>query len=432
MASESDKLADAMNELKLETGPPPAAPSEVPLHPTGEVIESEDGAHRYKIGPLVEKKSHYDVYAAESLNPEDAASKLNFEARTYDFTNITKRVKKYRDRAMARSAHRQLLSGKWQHLTLVIYRQPTQNDHDHDHDDQNSAAPTPDPDDGKEPAWVDTILLPLYFAFAKRDAVHGSNPALNSRPEFRDRLKVYLDKQPGTFENADELDEFIDLKLDELHFLRKLQENIEKIETSRNAEYLKAMRDLQERGGMDDLSQGKGPQTVTQLISATAKAVDVATAKERCRVAKAVRKVLPAVLEALEKTCSRLEELRDMARDQEIQLAAVNRVAKVLKKVRMQGEWVRAVFPGSPFYLEISDEQQEAVGELLKLKVASPYVGQPVSGMAIGAIDAALDPKWLAQEHEEVEGIRLRLLGECKEMLSNISLNQEVLDLDGE
>ncbi|KAK3688729.1 hypothetical protein B0T22DRAFT_460141 [Podospora appendiculata] len=49
----------------------------------------------------------------------------------------------------------------------------------------------PNPNDVAEPSWINTILLPLYHAFGKRDEVENT-PALANDPQLRAGLMDYI------------------------------------------------------------------------------------------------------------------------------------------------------------------------------------------------------------------------------------------------
>ena len=109
-------IAGAMERVPIE--PPGPGSRERNSNGTLTGVLIEDGKNKFRIEALLTRTNHADVYCVTSLTSDAQC----LEARAYNLINIPKHLRQYRARNMRRMSSRKVLRTKWQHLEVVLYR----------------------------------------------------------------------------------------------------------------------------------------------------------------------------------------------------------------------------------------------------------------------------------------------------------------------
>ncbi|KAI0521191.1 hypothetical protein F5B22DRAFT_565669 [Xylaria bambusicola] len=100
-----------------------------PKHPELKDLVGAVFDQKFKIGQFIHEEYHFLAFSVESVPTPEIECGLNkdqnmcnFQARVYDFNNLSPKIKAYRSRNLKRIAKRTIVSENWRNRVVVIYR----------------------------------------------------------------------------------------------------------------------------------------------------------------------------------------------------------------------------------------------------------------------------------------------------------------------
>lgn len=342
--------------------------------PCGEVILGG----KYKLEKLLREDHHADVYSVWSIPRNSSVEGL--EARVYVVESIPDKLRHYRLRSIKRLSSRTVLELRENGLVVVLYKvesasaedsnigipsEPTSRNDKQVDKTQNTKTQQKSAHQREtarlrqlerrklnrqkeqqkkiesnrsdcesvvegvqeEKDEEETLYVLLHLAYNDRPELRQQLP-----PASRSVLEKYLQSQPLKFEDDDEMDAFMAVKLGEALFLSRQEKKLPDIEKRRKKEYADLLRQqLLLRNGSEAYQSMQNRVTMAQ---------------HKLRVIRHVQQLLPKVIADADKLYRDLKQRLKLARE----------LKKEIEKLRgLSGEWDR-LKRRVVFYEKISQE----------------------------------------------------------------------------
>jgi hypothetical protein len=360
--------------------------------PCGEVMH--DG--QYKLEKLLRKDHHADVYSVWSI-PRDSSVE-GLEARVYVVEDIPDKLRQYRLRSIKRLSSRSVLEVRKNRLVIVLYKveggsvegpangmvsEPTprkdergertqdaktqqksdrqretarlrqlerrkcrrqkeqQNKTESNRSDSERVVEGVQEENDEE----ETLYVLLHLAYNHRPELRQQLP-----PASRVALEKYLQSQPLKFEDDDEMDAFMAIKLREVLFLGRQEKKLPDIEKRRKREYADLLK--------QHLLLHNGSEAYKSMQNR------VTIAQHKLRVIRHVQELLPKVIGDAEKLYRDLKQRLKLVRElkgkiEELRALSTER-DRLKRNVVFCEKISQEVVPGSGPYAQAVSQLQTA------------------------------------------------------------------------
>jgi hypothetical protein len=355
---------------------------------------------QYKLEHMLREENHATVYSISSIMASDA-SPDELEARTYVIEGIPDELRKYRLRNIKRLSSRTVLKVPWNGLIVVVYkvasmkiesykdgmlvkigseverqsdkRQQTKargkSDLQREKDrlrqserrknrrkqERLKAGCDENRSEAVEQVFQETtdeeevLYLLLHLAYNRRPELRQQLP-LPSRIQ----LENYLQKQPLQFEDASEMENFMEVKLREVVFLGQQEKRLPNVEKRRKEEYADLL--------IQQISLPKGSEAYKLMHDRCI------MAQGKLRVVQNAQKVLPKVIAGAEKVYRDMKRavklVHDLQEEKEQLQALSDDWRRLNRKVAFCEKVSKEVVPGSEPYAHAMSNLQVAEEEL--------------------------------------------------------------------
>ena len=360
--------------------------------PYGDVILDS----QYKLEKLLEKGHHADVYSVLSIPRNSSVEGL--EARVYVVEDIPDKLRQYRLRSIKRLSSRTVLEVQKNGLVVVLYKVDSASVEGSKN--RMHSEPTPQNDErGERTQKAKTQLKSDHQRETTRlrqlerrklnrqkeqqkktesnrsdsegvfEVIQGEKDeeetlyvllhlAYNHRPELRQQLppasrvvlEKYLQSQPLKFEDDNEMDAFMAIKLREVLFLGRQEKKLPEIEKRRKKEYADLLKQhLLLRNGSEAYKSMQNRVTM---------------AKHKLMVIRHVQQLLPKVIGDADKIYrdlkQRLKLVRELKEEIEELRALSSEWDRLKRKVVFCEKISHQVVPGSGPYAQAVSQLQAA------------------------------------------------------------------------
>lgn len=375
----SDSLSSDENSTAIEA---------LGLHDQAGSLEGLALSEDYKVGELLLKHNHADVYSV--LSAIDGSPLTNLKARACIVKGIPEKVRKHRLRSIKRLASRNVLEIRQGDSVVVVYKQEQTDDLGLKSEDENpllkdrpytpnegtkskeksdiqreaarlrqlekrkakrqNAKPIDGPTKGNgvsssiEESHVETdneetLYVLLHLAYNNRPELGHEAELL---PTSRAVLENYRKKQSLKFETALEMEEFADIKLQEAIFFRRQQSRLPGHMKARKEKFEKILRE-----------RGRFPRGSQEYESMK---IGVATAQHKMVVIRHVQEILPTLISKADNIHQEIEGRVNLLELKQLEMEEIK--LKITKKERLERQVVfrarvcQEVMPGSDPYAQ--------------------------------------------------------------------------------